>query len=176
MVNALGNSPWSSSFGTADMQRGQRLYTVLPCRTAVLLIVVRLKTVNRSRMPPNLCRTTTHVCQYQPTCRQRKRVRRDKRLPLLHDTPAVAAMQAVKPAKDLKAFLGNSLRQHGPFSCPPPSGKLDSGWEVTRYSTLLCTRAVLTYLMTFDLSNNAHAPTTASSSVLYHLRSIYNKR
>lgn len=36
--------------------------------------------------------------------------------------------QAVKPAKDLKTFLGNSLGHHGPFA--PSSGDLDSGWEV----------------------------------------------
>lgn len=36
--------------------------------------------------------------------------------------------QAVKPAKDLKTFLGNSLGHHGPF--PPPCRELDSGWEV----------------------------------------------
>lgn len=36
--------------------------------------------------------------------------------------------QAVKPAKDLQTFLGNSLGHHGPF--PPPCRDLDSGWEV----------------------------------------------
>ncbi|CAM9671413.1 unnamed protein product, partial [Laminaria digitata] len=37
---------------------------------------------------------------------------------------------AVKPAKDLKTFLGNSLRQYGPFPFAPLPGDLDSGWEV----------------------------------------------
>lgn len=39
-----------------------------------------------------------------------------------------AFCQAVRPATDLKTFLGNSLGHHGPF--PPSCGNLDSGWEV----------------------------------------------
>lgn len=92
-----------------------------------------------SLFPPSIY--ITRVGQYQPACRQRKRVRRNERKPLLHDTPAVAVMQAVKPAKDLKTFLGTSLRQNGPFPYAPPSGDLDSGWEVTRDCTLLCANA-----------------------------------
>ncbi len=39
------------------------------------------------------------------------------------------SLQAVKPAKDLKTFLGNSLGRNGPF--PPSCNGLDSGWEVS---------------------------------------------
>lgn len=58
--------------------------------------------------------------------------------------------QAVKPAKDLKTFLGNSLGQHGPF--PPPCRDLDSGWEVRRPTEVPARACLLVHLYRSCLS------------------------